>query len=69
MTATKTDYCIRYRLIVMLLSICLLSIAGDALAQKTITGRVVGDDQQPLPGVTVAVKRKTVQTTTTNDGR
>lgn len=51
----------------MVFLFCLLS-GLSALAQ-TISGRVVsGDDQQPLPGVSIVIKGSTTGTTTRADG-
>lgn len=46
---------------------CLLS--GVAALAQTITGRVIsGDDQQPMPGVSIVIKGTTSGTTTKADG-
>jgi TonB-dependent starch-binding outer membrane protein SusC len=54
----------------LLLSMCtVLLLAWNSYAQdRAITGRVVGDDGSPLPGVSVSVKGTTKGTSTSNDG-
>jgi TonB-linked SusC/RagA family outer membrane protein len=53
-----------------LFMLCLgvLVIAMQALAQSTITGRVTGDDGQPLVGASVQVKGTATGTTTNKEG-
>lgn len=51
---------------IMLFFVLVLSL--PAIAQKRITGKVIGPDSQPLPGVTVAVKGTNLATVTANDG-
>lgn len=52
----------------LLLFIVLVTTLGSAFAQKTITGKVTGDDGAPLPGVTVIIKGTTTGTVTNADG-
>lgn len=51
-----------------LLLLGVLLFAGQAMAQKTITGKVTDDKGNPLPNVSVVVKGTTTGTTTKADG-
>ncbi len=42
---------------------------SNALAQRTITGKVTGSDGEPILGATVAIKNTTIGTITGLDGR
>ena len=53
----------------LLLFVVLATTIGSAMAQKSVTGRVTGDDGAPMIGVTVVVKGTvtgTVTSTTAN---
>lgn len=47
----------------------LLTLSGLALAQRTVTGTVIGDDGEPLIGATVVVKGTTTGTRSDVEGR
>ena len=51
-----------------LLLLGVLLFAGQAMAQRTITGKVTDDKGNPLPNVSVVVKGTTAGTTTKADG-
>src|SRR5919199_867176 len=52
-----------------LVAFLIFLLPGWAALAQTITGRVItGDDQQPLPGVSIVVKGTTSGTTTRADG-
>jgi TonB-linked SusC/RagA family outer membrane protein len=53
----------------VMLAVLLFATAGLDAQQRTITGRVVGDTNQPLALVTVQVTGTSFQTQTNNDGR
>ncbi len=51
-----------------LLALPLLFMSFCAIAQKTVTGKVTGKTNQPLPGATVQVKGSTTITVSNGDG-
>lgn len=55
------------RKLIMFLLLLFIGI-GNALAQRTITGKVTGDDGQPVLGATIAIKGSTVGTISGLDG-
>ncbi|MBO7438992.1 MAG: carboxypeptidase-like regulatory domain-containing protein, partial [Bacteroidales bacterium] len=55
------------RKLIMFLLLLFIGI-GNALAQRTITGKVTGDDGQPVLGATIAIKGTTVGTISGLDG-
>lgn len=59
----------RYLLFSFLLGLTLLWGAGTAWAQQTVSGTVLDENSQPLPGVTIIVKGTTNGTTTDIDGK
>ena len=54
--------------IALLLCVTLLGLTTSAYAQKTLTGKVVDESNEPLIGVTVAIQGTTVGTITDIDG-
>lgn len=52
----------------LVFSLMLFASLSYAAAQKTVTGKVTGEDGAPLPGVTVVVKGTTTGTVTNADG-
>lgn len=59
----------RYLLFSFLLGLTLLWGAGTAWAQQNVSGTVLDENSQPLPGVTIIVKGTTTGTTTDIDGK
>ena len=55
------------RKLIMFLLLLFIGI-GNAFAQRTITGKVTGDDGQPVLGATIAIKGSTVGTISGLDG-
>ncbi|MBR4266347.1 MAG: TonB-dependent receptor [Bacteroidales bacterium] len=60
---------LRYLVARLLLCITFLGLTSVAFAQRTITGKVVDENSQPLIGVTVAVQGTTSGTITDIDGK
>lgn len=56
------------RKVMCILTMCLV-LCGSAWAQKTVTGRVTGEDGQPIPGVSVVQKGSVIGTITDVDGK
>jgi TonB-dependent SusC/RagA subfamily outer membrane receptor len=57
------------RKVLLSLLVALLATAGNVRAQdRTVTGKVIGDDGSELPGVSVSLKGTTRGTTTQGDG-
>ncbi|MBO7596026.1 MAG: carboxypeptidase-like regulatory domain-containing protein, partial [Bacteroidales bacterium] len=54
--------------IALLLCVTFLGLTTSAYAQKTLTGKVVDESNEPLIGVTVAIQGTTVGTITDIDG-
>ena len=52
----------------LLIAVVIVTTISSAMAQKTITGKVVASDGSPMPGVTVVVKEMVEGTVTNNDG-
>lgn len=52
----------------LLLLLVLIVTISSAMAQKSVTGKVIAEDGSPLPGVTVFVKGTTVGAITNIDG-
>lgn len=52
----------------LLVGIFLISQLGAIAQQKSLTGKVTGEDGNPVPGVTVVVKGTTTGTVTDIDG-
>jgi TonB-linked outer membrane protein, SusC/RagA family len=57
-----------WRISVLLIFSCFLALTSFA-QQKTLSGKVVGEDGAPIPGVTVVVKGTTSGTITDMDGK
>lgn len=53
----------------LLLFVVLVTTIASAMAQKTVSGSVTGDDGAPMPGVTVVVKETVTGTITDVDGK
>src|SRR5688572_31469995 len=53
---------------VVCLLLAVLLLSGSLLAQKRVSGKIIGPDSQPIPGVTVVVKGTNVATATALDG-
>ena len=53
----------------LLLFVVFIAAMSSAMAQKTVTGTVIGDDGAPLVGVTVVVKETVKGTVTNIDGQ
>ena len=47
---------------------CLLMVSFIAMAQRTISGKVTGNNNEPLQGATIEVKGKKIKTITDNNG-
>ena len=52
----------------LLLLVMFIATLSSAMAQKTVTGTVTGDDGSPLPGVTIVLKGTTTGTVSNADG-
>jgi TonB-linked SusC/RagA family outer membrane protein len=72
MKKNKSKISLKLRLMLLsklfLIGILLFSQLIVFAQQKSISGKVVGDDNAPIPGVTVIVKGTSVGTVTGNDG-
>ncbi len=51
-----------------ILLVCMLTALSAMAQQRTISGKVVGDDGTPLPGVTIKIRGATGGVVTNNDG-
>lgn len=59
----------KYLLFSFLVGLSLLWGSGIAFAQTTVSGTIIDENSQPLPGVTILVKGTTTGTTTDIDGK